>query len=125
MKSMHFLVVEDEPDGQEVVANILGFFNISVDAVGSASEAFDLLLSRHYDCVIIDLYLPQIDGWQLLREIRNTAAIAHLPCVAITAYHSSSVRLEALDAGFDAYFAKPLDQTSFVRELMGIVENAS
>lgn len=123
MNPMHVLVVEDEPDGQEVVANILGYFNIDVTAVDNAQDALDLLDQGHFDCAIIDLYLPNIDGWQLLREIRNNSTVRDMPCIAITAYHTSAVRQEAINAGFDAYFSKPLEQTTFVRGVMGVVSS--
>src|SRR4051794_39260214 len=110
------LVVEDEPDGQVVVSRLLKFFNITADAFGSAEEALQALGSKHYQAAIIDLALPGMDGLSLVGEIRNNNETASLPCIAITAYHTSSVRQQTIDAGFDAYFSKPLDDTSFIRE---------
>lgn len=123
--SLRVLIVEDEPDGQEVVALILSHFNIHTNAVGDAHEAIDALEADYYDCVLIDLQLPEVDGWELLAEIRQSEQYGAIPCIAITAYHTSSVRQEAINAGFDAYFAKPLDEITFVRELIGIVERSA
>jgi len=58
-----------------------------------------------------------MDGLSLVREIRSNSDTSSLPCVAITAYHTSTVKQQTIDAGFDAYFSKPLDDTSFIREL--------
>jgi CheY-like chemotaxis protein len=116
------LVVEDEPDGQEVVCDILDYFNIPSEAVATAEDALKKLAHGHYDGVVIDLALPGMDGFGLLREIRGDPDIAHLPCIAFTAYHTSLVRQEALLAGFDSYFPKPLDDHAFVKELRRLIE---
>src|SRR5690349_17312341 len=121
MNQWHVLIVEDEVDGQEVVQAILGYFNISTDAVGTAEEAILLLNKNHYTAAIIDLGLPVMDGIELLSVIRNKPAIADIPCIAITAFHTSQLKQEALAAGFDAYFSKPLDDTGFMRELDRII----
>ena len=115
------LVVEDEPDGQEVVKGILDHFNISADAVGTAEEAVLALQSDRYAAVVIDLALPGMDGMELLAAIRTNEDTAGLPCIAVTAFHASVVKQQALQAGFDAYFPKPLGDVAFVQELDRII----
>jgi CheY-like chemotaxis protein len=116
--------VEDEPDGQMVVGGILNYFNITVDAVGNAEDALAALNSKNYTGAVIDLALPGMDGMMLLKEIRNSATLSSMPCVAITAFHTSAVKQQAIDAGFDAYFPKPIDDTTFIRELSRVIEDA-
>lgn len=115
----HILVVEDDPDGQEVMATILEHLNISLDVANNVAEAEALLFrpGAHYNAAIIDLALPDKDGWELLSEILAKPETAQMPCIAVTAYHTSKLREDAIKAGFTAYFAKPLDSTSFVRRL--------
>src|SRR5260221_14333196 len=117
LKDWTILVVEDELDGQMVMAGILNYFNVTVDAVGSAEEALAMLGKKRYTAIVIDLALPGMDGLSLIRTIRENPATARIPCCAMTAYHTSTVKQQAIDSGFDAYFAKPLDDTLFVREL--------
>jgi CheY-like chemotaxis protein len=117
MPNWRILTIEDDPDGQEVVGVILRYHNITTDIVSSGEEALSMLNSTRYDGVIIDLHLPGIDGWSLLNVIRNQPATANLPCVAITAYHTDDLAIKAIEAGFKAYFPKPLEATGFVREL--------
>src|SRR5258706_5183289 len=105
-------VVEDDPDGQDVVQRILRHHRIGFEAAYDAETALDMLDKGHYTLAVIDLALPGIDGWELLKAIRSDPQTAAMPCVAITAYHSSEVILEAGRNGFAAYFAKPLDATS-------------
>lgn len=113
------LVVEDDPDGQVVVGTILEHMNIPIDVAGNSAEAEHFLFKTNtrYNAVIIDLALPDKDGWELLSEIQAAPSRAAIPCVAVTAYHTSKLREEAILAGFVAYFAKPIDSTSFVRQL--------
>jgi CheY-like chemotaxis protein len=123
MQQWHVLIVEDEIDGQEVVREILNYFNISTDAVGTAEDALHFLGESTYTAAIIDLGLPGMNGIELLSAIRQIPTTQHIPCIAITAYHSSQLKHEVLEAGFDAYFPKPLDDTGFMRQLDHIISN--
>jgi CheY-like chemotaxis protein len=119
----HILVVEDDPDGQEVVATILEHMKIPLDVVGNAEEAEEMLFqsNKQFNAIIIDLALPGKDGWELLSQIQANANTANVPCIAVTAHHTSKLREEALTAGFTAYFPKPIDATSFARGLEAVL----
>ncbi len=117
------LVVEDDTDGQEVVAALLEHLNMPIDIAANAEEAEQLLFrsGKNYSAAIIDLALPDKDGWQILSEVLADSRTSHLPCIAVTAYHTSKLREEAIVAGFKAYFAKPFDGTEFLRQLDSIL----
>ena len=72
--------------------------------------------------VIMDLAMPEMDGWQTLNAIRSQPETADLLVVAFTAYHSPNVAEDALAAGFDAYFAKPLKAATLVQELQKLLD---
>src|SRR5574341_961671 len=116
------LVIEDEADSAEVVARILKFHNIPCQVVGTAEEALTLIREQKPSLLIVDLALPGMDGWELLAAVRSNPDTAHIHAVAVTAFHSTSVALKSIEAGFNAYFPKPLEATSFVRELERILE---
>jgi CheY-like chemotaxis protein len=120
MSDWHVLVVEDDPDGQEVVTRILRHHRITTDVASSAEDALKKLSSTHYDLAVIDLALPIMNGWALLEAVKANTKLSSLPCVAVTAFHSAEVAVEAIQAGFVAYFPKPLEATAFVRELQRI-----
>lgn len=122
MSKWHVLVVEDDPDGQEVATRILRHHQITTDVAGTAEQALDLLSRNRYTLAVVDLALPEMDGWSLLEAIQQNPALANFPCVAITAYHSAEVAVKAIGAGFSAYFPKPLDATAFVREIERIIK---
>jgi len=119
MSNRRILVVEDDPDGQEMVATMLQHMKFVVDTADDGEQA-SLMLSNtegQYDAVVIDLALPGKDGWELLQEIMNNPNTQNLPCVAVTAFHNSKLREQAIRAGFTAYFPKPIDGTQLGREL--------
>jgi CheY-like chemotaxis protein len=118
-KNWHILVVEDDPDGQEVVSTILEHLNLAIDVATNVAEAEKLLFHSHnkYHAAILDLALPDKNGWDLLAEILDHPETAAMPCIAVTAYHTSKLREDAIKAGFTAYFAKPIDATAFARRL--------
>jgi CheY-like chemotaxis protein len=123
MNIRRILVVEDDPDGQAVIAHVLNYMQIPIDIAHDAEQAGQFLFTSGtmYHAVIIDLALPIKDGWELLAEIKQNSATAELPCIAVTGFHTSKIREEAIIAGFSAYFAKPIEATSFARELEALL----
>ncbi len=118
--SQSVLVVEDEPDGQELVARMLFRANIPVEVAGTAEDALQLLTANQYAAAVIDLALPGMDGFELIKQIRAKPGLADLPCVAITAYHTPELKRRVMQNGFNAYLAKPLDDMRFLKALSDI-----
>jgi CheY-like chemotaxis protein len=121
MSDSPILIVEDEPDGQELVSRMLTVVGITVEVAPDGELAWNMLTSKAYRAAIVDLALPGIDGIELLRKIRSDIKMAKLPCIAITAYHTPELKQQALAEGFDAYFAKPLDRTLLLGALDGVL----
>lgn len=123
MTGKRILIVEDDPDGQEMVATVLQHMKFMVDTADDGEQASTILFASDaaYSAVIIDLALPGKDGWELLNEIMNNPDTESIPCIAVTAFHNSKLREEALRAGFIAYFPKPIDGTQLGRELERIL----
>lgn len=123
MATQPILVVEDDPDGQFVIARMLKQVNLEVVLASSAEEGWERLMEGVFSGAIIDLALPGKDGFQLLAQIRRHPSLRTLKCVAVTAYHTPALKQNALEVGFDAYFAKPLNRTLFIgaiEELMAL-----
>lgn len=120
-KNRRILVVEDERDGQAVVAGILERTQIACDLATTAEEAVRLLTEWTYDAALIDLALPGMNGFDLVQHIRRNPATAQLPCIAYTAYHTSKVRQDAIDSGFNVYFEKPLRGEILIKTLQRIM----
>ena len=121
IKNWNVLVVEDEADSMELVFGLLSHYGINCIGAVSGEEALQILEKTTPSLIILDLALPGMDGWRVLKAVRAMKALSHVPCIAITAFHTPELAEKAIEAGFSAYFAKPIDSTSFVRELESIV----
>jgi CheY-like chemotaxis protein len=115
------LLIEDDPDGREVVGRILNHHRISTMTVGNAEHALVALQTQQFAAAVIDFHLPGLDGWSWFNAMKANPASASLPCIAITAFHSAEVAAKAVEAGFTAYFPKPLESSAFVRELVRVL----
>jgi CheY-like chemotaxis protein len=124
MKSgnLQILVVEDEYDSVQMVSKILDHHGIQVTVVHNGIEAMEIVEGLQPDLVIMDLAMPEMDGWETLVAMRANTATAHIPVVAITAYNSIDVAADARSAGFDAYFPKPVDPLTFVDNLVALID---
>ncbi|MEL6525600.1 MAG: response regulator [Chloroflexota bacterium] len=113
MSARPVLVVEDEPDAQEMIASLLTFIDIDCDRASDGNEALSLLEENNYHIAVIDIGLPNMDGLALIHAIRETNT--NLRCVAISAFHSSRLKQDTLTAGFDVYLPKPIVQEDFLK----------
>jgi CheY-like chemotaxis protein len=115
------LVVEDEFDSVQVVSKILTFHGIEVHVAHNGVECMKQLKHLRPTLILTDLAMPEMDGWRTLAAIRENPATQHIPVVAMTAYHSVDLAEEARAAGFDAYFAKPVNAMRLVDDLGKII----
>jgi len=122
MSEKSVLVVEDDPDGQEIIARILFRAQISVEIAGTAEDALKLLSPADHGVAVIDLALPGMDGFELIGRVRE--AHPGIPCVAITAFHTPALKLKVTQSGFDQYFPKPLDDVRFLKAVKELLNGA-
>lgn len=118
------VVVEDEYDSVQLISKILGFYDIQVHVAHNGEDCLAMLEQFEPTLIVTDLAMPRMDGWQTLAALRANPHTRHIPVVAITAYDSVDVAEDALKAGFDAYFPKPVDPRSFVQSLADIVSHS-
>jgi CheY-like chemotaxis protein len=123
LTTWNILVVEDENDSMELVQEILAYYNIRSVGATTGEEAVQLLDTLRPTLIIIDLALPGMDGWSVLKHVRTHPTLSRVPCVAITAFHTPELAEAAIEGGFNAYFPKPIDASSFVRELQAIINS--
>ena len=115
------LIVEDEEDLQDILTELLPYYNLSADTASTAERALQLLAQNSYAGAIIDLGLPGMDGMALVKVIRSQPTTQDLPCVAMSAWHSSTMEQSALEAGFNAYFAKPFVPETIIGDLKAAI----
>src|SRR5919202_623998 len=118
--SAELLLVDDEPgvrvSVKEFLQEVGGF---TVDVASNADEAWQLLQQKTPDLVISDIMMPQVDGYQFLKKLRDDPRFKTLPVVFLTARGMTSDRIQGYQAGVDAYLSKPFDPD----ELVAIVTN--
>jgi PAS domain S-box-containing protein len=103
------LLAEDNLVNQEVAVQLLQAAGVSVEVAGDGAQALQMVRSRPYDLVLMDVQMPHLDGLEVTRRIRQEPALARLPIVAMTANAFPEDRQACLDAGMDAHLAKPVD----------------
>jgi PAS domain S-box-containing protein len=117
---MRVLVVDDEADARELIAQALRTHGAVAYAAGAVSEALDVLRIERVDVLVSDISMPERDGFDLIREVRESENNNRLHAIAVTAYAGHEVRDRALAAGFDGCATKPLDPTDLVRMLRAV-----
>ena len=100
------LIAEDNPVNRKVAVALLRSFGLQTDVVGNGVEALERCLARSYAAVLMDCQMPEMDGYEAARRIRQAGR--NLPIIALTAAASTHERQLALDAGMDGFVAKPV-----------------
>lgn len=107
------LVVEDTPANQALARKLLMAAGHDVVIASDGRTGIELARARQPDLVLLDLGLPDMDGWGAIELIRADDRSRHLRVVAFTAHAMVGDRERALAAGFDGYMSKPIDFRSF------------
>ncbi len=106
------LLVEDYFINQEILQDMLELMNCTVDVAEDGAEALRKYESNSYDIILMDIQLPQMDGYEVTKEIRKREEVAgkrHTAIIAVTANAMAGDREKSLEAGMDDYLAKPVE----------------
>jgi two-component system cell cycle response regulator DivK len=107
------LVVEDDQDNREMVIKVLKHNGYRTVEAVDGEEAVERAKAEKPDLILLDLYIPKMDGYQVIKRLKGDQDLLHIPIIALTAHAMKGHKEEALAAGFDGYIAKPIN----VREL--------
>ena len=103
----HILLAEDNPFNQQVAVEFLKSAGATVCVAGNGKEALGLLSREHFDCVLMDMQMPEMDGLEATRIIRADPGMAGTPVIGITANVANEDRERCLAAGMDDFIGKP------------------
>jgi PAS domain S-box-containing protein len=121
-RGLQVLLAEDNIVNQRLTAHLLESRGHHVTIAGNGREALDFLEKQDFDLALADVQMPEIDGLQLTRAIRekerNTSS--HLPIIAMTAYAMKGDRERCLESGMDAYVAKPVNPKELFETIDGV-----
>jgi len=113
------LVVEDDQDNREMVIKVLKHNGYQPIEAVDGHEAVERAKAEQPDLILLDLYIPKMDGYEVTRRLKGDQGLQHIPIIALTAHAMKGDREEALAAGFDGYITKPIN----VRELPRQIEH--
>jgi CheY-like chemotaxis protein len=109
----HILVVDDNDLNLVLLAKILELENYLVTTAHNGTEAIKVLSKESPDLALLDVMMPEMNGYELCRKIRQAPINSKMPIVMLTAMNSESERAQALKAGANDIWSKPFDMTIF------------
>jgi CheY-like chemotaxis protein/phosphoribosyl 1,2-cyclic phosphodiesterase len=118
---MKFFLVDDDPDTLALVTRLLAGAGHEVIVRSSSVEALREIPEERPDCVITDVMMPVMDGFELTRELRRRAELRAMKIVVLSAKTYDFDRRRAKELGADGYLTKPIDRDSFLQEIVEIV----
>lgn len=111
------LLVEDVEDNRELARMLLEAAGHDVVEAHDGAAAVAMATASPPDLVLMDLSLPEMDGWEAMRRLRGDERTRELPIVALTAHAMQGDRERVLAAGFNGYIPKPLEVSNFIAQL--------
>jgi len=117
------LIADDYEDNLELLRLMLEAGSFRVREARDGRECVTMALAEPPDLIMIDLSMPLLDGWGVLKELQNDQRTKAIPCVAVTAYGDSD-RERALQTGFDAYIAKPFRSAELLQVVASLIGTA-
>ena len=111
------LIAEDHEDSREALRTLLDAFGYRVETATNGREAVETALAQQPDLILMDVMMPELDGFEATRRLRENTGFRQVPIVALTAMEGARERVIA--AGCDDYVAKPIDVRTFLGRVEG------
>ena len=117
MSGEKVLLVEDNAVNRRLAEFLLRSQGYQVREAATAQEAFEILKAKRVELILMDIQLPGMDGLEATRKLKENPATRDIPVVAVTSYAMKGDQEKALAAGCAGYITKPIDKTTFVRQI--------
>jgi len=112
------IVIDDDAAMTELMSILLTTQGFIVTEVNSSKDGLGLIRENKYDLVMVDLMMPEMDGWELCRQIRN---FSQVPILVLSAVNDPSLVASSLDAGADDFLVKPTPSRVVVAHINGLL----
>jgi two-component system cell cycle response regulator DivK len=112
------LIVDDEPDNLAIAKKVLQFSGSTVHTAANGVQGLNAVREVQPTFILLDLSMPEMDGWQMQKALRADPATEHIPVIALTAHAMAGDRHKVMNAGFDGYIAKPFRLSTFMGEIL-------
>ncbi len=118
----HILLVDDHTELLDFIADDLNEdYQITTSTHGK--EALNILSSEYFDLIISDVMMPEMDGYELCKKIKEDIAYAHIPVILLTAKNSIESKIQGLEFGADAYIEKPFSPAFLRAQIASLLKN--
>jgi two-component system, cell cycle response regulator DivK len=111
------LLVEDNEDNRIIYSTLLRHLGYQVSEARDGLQAIALARSEHPDLILMDISIPEMNGWEVTRVLREDPATRAIPIVALTAHALPDDRERAEEVGFTSYLAKPVEPRAVAAEV--------
>ena len=116
------LYVEDDFANQKLIQRVLGAEGYEVFTASNAKEALKVLEQHKPDLILMDINMPEVDGFTLTKKIKSNPDWTGIPIIALTANVMKGDRERTLEAGCDGYIQKPIDVDALPRQIAAFLE---
>src|SRR2546421_263768 len=120
---MKFFLVDDDPDILAILQKVLEGAGHSVETATSSREAVKRIPTARPDCVVTDVMMPDMDGFELTRELRRRPELAQMKIIVLSAKTYDFDRRRAKEMGADGYIVKPFERDTLLPAIMAIVSS--
>lgn len=117
MSTWSVLIVDDEIDNVGVAQKVLTFNGAKVSVARNGIEGLKALETLSPTFILLDLSMPEMDGWEMFSLVRQNPELSHIPIIALTAHAMSGDKERVMEAGFNGYIAKPFRINTFLEEI--------
>lgn len=123
LDGIRILLVDDDADALEMMRFVLSAKGAALTCVRSAPEAVQILSGQEFDLLISDLGMPEVSGYDFIREVREILPADKLPAIALTGYVSADDRERVLQAGFQTHLPKPVEIEQLPLVILSVTRN--
>ena len=120
-KNLTILYVEDNISNRILVRRILEIEGYSIIEAENAQQTFEAIAKTFPDLILMDINMPDIDGYTLTGQLKNNPELKNVPIIALTANVMQGDKERTLDAGCDGYIQKPIDVDTFSKQIANFI----
>ena len=116
------LVIEDQEDNRRIMRDLLNSVNYNFIEAVTGEEGVRFAETHRPDLILMDIQLPDFDGYEATRKIKAIPALSSIPIIAVTSYALSGDDIKAFEAGCDAYVSKPFSPRALLKKIKEFLE---
>jgi CheY-like chemotaxis protein len=121
LQNWEVVVVDDDPASLDIAASLLQFYGATVYRAKNGEEGVRLTRAERPALVITDLSMPVMDGWELIKRLKEERTTLEIPIIALTAHGRRGDRARAIELGCHNFLNKPLTPYTFIKDLLTLL----